>query len=147
MAALALARRFSERWSFNLASTRSLWPDDGELDQDYYGRLWSVYADVFRDRDVGADWASMSEGLHGRAMRLSGRDVSSDFHMQDADRMRLHSFIVRASEVVLRRARGAVRTAAIDSGEVETEDLAGLLLPVSALPKSVPAPGFLAVFF
>ncbi|WP_375407218.1 hypothetical protein [uncultured Amnibacterium sp.] len=146
-AAVALARRFLERWSFNLASSTGIWPTADEPDDDFYTRLWRYHERRFTDRDAGEDWAAMSELLHGRDMQLGSRALSLSLGVQPADQMRVHSFLVRASEFVLRQVRGAIHTTAQARGDIDAQDLSWLQAPVSAFPMTLPTPDFLFVFF
>lgn len=64
--ALVTGRMFLERWTMNLAGASNLAKLDGEADKDFISRVWSQYSSLTA-RDAGADWAWLSECIHGRA--------------------------------------------------------------------------------
>ncbi|WP_354213443.1 hypothetical protein [Arthrobacter sp. UYCu511] len=63
--ALITVRMFLERWTLNLAASNDLQKCDDELDEKFITRVWSHLGPLVV-RDMGADWAWISESLHGR---------------------------------------------------------------------------------
>ena len=142
--AVALARQFIERWTFNLSSTRDIWPDGEEEYDDFLRRVWSVYPAMVDGRDFGQEWADLSELLHGRSITRSGRTVSIGLHADAADRADVHELVVAAAEMALRQVRGAIDTAHAGTAAVTPISHGSLQLRVEKFPPTSP-PDFLTV--
>lgn len=144
-AGVSVARRFIERWTYNLGSSTDTWPLEKEDTADYIRRVWSVYADLFSGRDLGEEWAQLSELLHGRSALIGSRSLSISFDLPMPDRVRIHNFAVRAAEVALRQVRGAIDTADRASGPSTDFTRASLQAPASAFHFG-DVPDFMRVF-
>jgi hypothetical protein len=149
MAACALARRYLERWTFNLASTTGVSKAVDETDEAFIDRVWSVYSEMVVDRPVSAEWSMLSELLHGRSVAFGGnsRGVRIEFGMSLVDQARVHNLTVRVGELALRQARGAIDTAATDRGESDVYAHRILQGRVDALAPPPAPPDFLQVFY
>jgi len=115
-AGLALARQMLERWTYNLGSSTSIWPQPREPYESYLGRVWATYSHMLEERDVGGEWATLSELLHGRSVELGGRSIRVSLDMTKDDRASVHELVVRVAELALRQVRGAIHTAAVGQG-------------------------------
>lgn len=142
--AIALTRQFIERWSYNLSSTRDIWPEDGEEYDNFLRRLWSVYPAVVDGRDFGQEWADLSELLHGRSITRGGHTLAVRFDLEVADRVELHELVVDAAEMALRQVRGAIDTAHAGTTAVTQLSHGSLQLRVEKFPPTTP-PDFLTV--
>lgn len=145
IAGLAVARRFIERWTYNLGSSTDSWPQPGEDTADYIRRVWAVYAEQIPGRDLGEEWAQLSELLHGRAATIGSRRIVVTFGSSAADRIRVHNFAVRAAELALRQLRGAIDMVDRVAGHSTEFTRASLQVPASAF-QSGKVPEFLRVF-
>lgn len=132
LAAVARARRYLERWTFNVASFHEVTPQQpGESDPSYIERVWSVYNGL--GGSPGEDWAKLSELLHGRSVSTGhGRVSISD---DGFGTFALHNLVVRAIELPYLQVRGGVDNLLQDSAGSTSWRLP--LAPVRLLP-SVP---------
>ncbi|MBF4592016.1 hypothetical protein [Curtobacterium sp. VKM Ac-1395] len=142
--AVALARQFIERWTYNLSSTRNIWPDDGEEYADFLRRVWSVYPAMVDGRDFGQEWADLSELLHGRSITRAGRTITINLSIDAVDRAEVHQLVVQAAEMALRQVRGAIDTAHASTAAVTPISHGSLQLRVEQFPPTTP-PEFLTV--
>lgn len=145
LAGISLIRRHIERWTYNLASSVQVSPQEGEQDAAYFDRVWSTYEQM-SDATVGSDWSQLSEMLHGRSINLGGRSLRVDLDLPFADAVRIHNFALRAAEVSLRQVRGAIKTA-IDEHRPDSSVAPFLWMPVDGFPRASTPPDFLMVFF
>nr|WP_314841475.1 hypothetical protein [uncultured Microbacterium sp.] len=144
-AAIALTRWYIERWTYNVAFSYEVTRIDGEDDASYIQRVWAQYPESMRDADLAERWATLSELLHGRSVRLGSTDIRVDLDLSTYERAKLHNFIVRAAEVPLRQVRGCVSVLA-DEKHLPTDARAFLLAPVKLFGRAPDPPDFLSVF-
>ncbi|WP_133241713.1 hypothetical protein [Microbacterium sp. Gd 4-13] len=151
-AAVALTRRFIERWTYNLAFSTDVAQDAKERDQDYVERVWSAYAARVDPRRVASDWSALSELLHGRAATLGANPLSRITLAAPVDpRRAVHDFVVRACEAPFFQVCASVNTVAAEHGVMTPETHALLLarpadFPSEPFPKSMDPEAFLSVF-
>ena len=146
-AAVAIARKAFERWSFNIASSMKLEVVENETDVEFFNRAWSSSSNYVADQKLGEEWATLSELLHGRASELLGRNVKVALDMQLGDRTRIHRLIALFAEVWLRQVRGAVCRLASEKGQLELNEAHMALLPISSIKGLPKQPDFLDVFW
>jgi len=146
-AAVAIARKAFERWSFNIASSMELEVIESETEADFFTRAWRVSANYVGERELGAEWGTLSELLHGRAAELAGRHVTIGLDMQLGDRARIHRMIAMFAEVWLRQVRGAVSRLAHEGGQLDPSETPAALLRVSDIKGLPSPPDFLTVFW
>jgi hypothetical protein len=105
--AVIACREFIERWTFNVAKTHGV---EGQRDAEtwsaYISRVWSVYPSPLIDRDVGDDWAWLSELLHGRPVDVAGGKV--DLAAEGARKLKIHNQVVRIATTAFRQVQGGV---------------------------------------
>lgn len=63
--AFVTTRMFLERWTMNVAASHELEQASDENEREFISRVWKRLEPLV-DRDIGADWAWLSEGIHGR---------------------------------------------------------------------------------
>jgi len=146
-AAVAIARKAFERWSFNIASSMELEVIENETETEFFTRAWNISSNYVGERELGAEWASLSELLHGRAAKVAGRPVTLALNMQLADQTRIHRMIAMFAEVWLRQVRGAVCRLAHESGRLEPTEAPAALLRIDDVKGLPTQPGFLSVFW
>ncbi|CAN7332174.1 hypothetical protein LJR042_001850 [Microbacterium maritypicum] len=146
-AAVAIARKAFERWSFNIASSMELEVLDNESEDAFYTRVWQASGNYVDERELGAEWGLLSELLHSRTAELAGRHIALSLDMQLVDRTRIHRFVALFAEVWLRQVRGAVIRLALENNKLSDDEAQMAWLPVNAI-KGLPAPPeFLFVFW
>lgn len=146
-AAAAIARKAFERWSYNIVSSMNLGTPDDETDTQFYARVWSASSNYVDGRNLGDEWAQISELLHGRPIVIGGRTIRLALDMDLADRVRVHRLIARLSEVWLRQVRGAVVRLAHEQGK-STPSEEEYALQITDAIRGLPAPpDFLSVFW
>lgn len=146
LAGVALARWFLERWTYNIAFSYDIGRTVDEDDGTYINRVWARYPHVTRDVDVSANWASLSELLHGRRVRLGASEVTVGLGMSAYDRLKVHNFVIRAAEVPLRQVRGCVSVLASENG-ISPDSQPYLQAPVRLFAPAPTPPEFLSIFF
>lgn len=146
-AAAAIARKAFERWSFNIASSMELTRVEHETDSEYFTRLWEATSDYEIDRELGVEWATLSELIHGRSSELGGRPTTIGPEMQLVDRTRVHRHIANFSEVWLRQVRGAVCRLADEGGQLTPAERPIAMLAVPEIKGLPNQPDFLTVFW
>ncbi len=145
LAAVALTRWYIERWTYNVAFSYEVTRVHGEDDANYIHRVWAQYPESMRDVDVAANWARLSELLHGRTVRLGSTDIRIDLDLSTHERAKLHNFIVRTAEIPLRQVRGCISVLA-DEQHIATDARAFLQAPVKLFANAPNPPDFLSVF-
>ena len=146
-AAAAIARKAFERWSYNIVSSMNLSTPDDETDTQFYARVWSASSNYVEGRNLGDEWAQVSELLHGRATSIGGRTIRLALDMELADRVRVHWLIARLSEVWLRQVRGAVVRLAHEQGKLTSSDEKYALHVTDGMRGLPSPPDFLSVFW
>ena len=146
-AAVAIARKAFERWSFNIASSNELEVVENETETEFFTRAWNLSSNYVGERELGAEWGSLSELLHGRAANVAGRHVTLALEMQLADQTRVHRMIALFAEVWLRQVRGAVCRLAHESGRLDLNEAQAALLRVEDVKGLPTQPDFLTVFW
>lgn len=147
MAAVAIARKAFERWSFNIASSLELDVIEDETETDFFTRAWRVSSNYVGERELGAEWAKLSELLHGRAVDIAGRRVMVALDMQLVDQARVHRMIAVFAETWLRQVRGAVWRLADEGGQAGLDEVSIALMRVPDLRPLPEQPDFLNVFW
>lgn len=143
IAAVAIARKSFERWSFNIASSMQLATIENEPEADFFTRAWKASSNYVGERELGSEWSLMSELLHGRQVELAGQHVQIALDMQLTDQTRIHRAIAFFAEVSLRQVRGAVCRLAGERGHLKQNELSAALLPVEQLKGLPKQPDFL----
>lgn len=146
-AAVAIARKAFERWSFNVASSMGLEVVENETETEFFTRAWSASSNYVASRQLGEEWGMLSELLHGRSADLAGRHVKVTLDMQLTDRTRIHRMIALFAEVWLRQVRGAVCRLAAENGQLSPNEAVRALLPVKDIKGLPSQPDFLTVFW
>lgn len=144
MAGLAIARHMLERWTYNLGSSINVRIESNEPFEDYLRRVWEIYSDMLDGRDIGDEWATLSELLHGRVADVDGHRARVHFEMPDDDRTAVHRFAVRIAELALRQVRGCINTALEEQSIPITLQDKMLQVPADRLP-TIAEPDFLGV--
>lgn len=63
--AFVTTRMFLERWTMNVAASHELEQASDETEKEFISRVWKCLEPLV-DRDIGEDWAWLSEAIHGR---------------------------------------------------------------------------------
>jgi len=116
VAAALIARSLLERWTLNVAHHHSIERTEGEDEEAFTSRVWSVYERQGAPTDAGAWWSWLSELLHGRvATTAFGEEYARPLDDGEASEA-LHYPICRVLELALRQVRGGVTTLAVEEG-------------------------------
>ncbi|WP_147374423.1 hypothetical protein [Microbacterium sp. AG238] len=146
-AAAALARRYIERWTYNIAFSHEFERVPGSSDAQYLRDAWAHQPSHLVDRDVPADYGALSEFLHGRPAAMGSRTVAASLTPQSAERCHIDDFIARAAVVPLNQVRVCISLLGKEQG-VSAKDLHSLLLcPISGFDDDVPEPSFFSVLY
>lgn len=151
-AAVALARRFIERWTFNLAYATDVTREKDEEDRAFIQRVWSAYAGRIDAHAVANHWALLSELLHGREVVISSVKVPPlGYSLSDEVRHSLHDFIVPSCEAALFQISASVGLAAAERGVVDLETRRVLMarptdFSFNGFPPEMDPETFLSVF-
>lgn len=109
VAAMAITRLFFERWTTNVAYSHHITKGEDESDENFISRVWRVYPFSTDAPDAGAEWAWLSENLHGRGElhRLSPETAS--LRLAEADHISsILDRIVGVSMFPLTQVRGII---------------------------------------
>jgi hypothetical protein len=146
IAAVVLTRRYIERWTSNIATSHDIKRLTSEDDRAYIDRVWSHYSQTMDGLSVGADWARLSELLHGRGVTWGDGKVRIDFNTSFYDKLRINNFVIRAAEVSLRQVRGCISVVA-RAADLDDQVHSYLQAPLRLYKNPPPPPEFLSVFF
>ena len=151
-AAVALARRFIERWTYNLAFATAATREKNEEEHTFIQRVWSVYAGRIDAQAIANDWARLSDLLHGREILVASSTFPPlGYPLSDELRRSLHDFIVRSCEAALFQINASVGLAAAERGVMIPETHLILLTRPSdflfgGFPPETDPETFLSVF-